>query len=136
MNPSRALLACFFAANLAAQASPESLRTASERLKAEAIRTQGAYADLAWLCDRIGHRLAGSPQLDQAIAWAQERLKAAGLANVHAEPVLVPHWVRGKESAQLLLPATRPLNILGLGGSVGTPEGGLTADVVVVGFLR
>ena len=133
MNPSRALLACFFAANLAAQASPESLRTASERLKAEAIRTQGAYADLAWLCDRIGHRLAGSPQLDQAIAWAQERLKAAGLANVHAEPVLVPHWVRGKESAQLLLPATRPLNILGLGGSVGTREGGLTADVVVVG---
>lgn len=133
MNPSRCLLLCLAAATLAAQTSPEALRPASERLRAEAFRTHGAYADLAWLCDRIGHRLAGSPQLDQAIAWAQTRLKAAGLVNVHAEPVMVPHWVRGEESAELLLPAPHRLNILGLGGSVGTPPGGLEADVVVVG---
>ena len=133
MNPSRCLLSLLTAATLAAQTSPEALHPASERLRAEAFRTHGAYEDLAWLCDRIGHRLAGSPQLDQAIAWAQTRMKAAGLVNVHAEPVMVPHWVRGKESAELLLPAPHRLNILGLGGSVGTPEGGLTADVVVVG---
>jgi len=133
MKPSRCLLACFLAASLGAQSSPEALRAASERLKAEASRTNGAYEDLAWLCDRIGHRLSGSPQLDQAIVWAQARLKVAGLAKVHAEPVMVPHWVRGRESAQLLLPAPHSLHILGLGGSVGTPEGGLTADVVVVG---
>ncbi|WP_243320347.1 M20/M25/M40 family metallo-hydrolase [Geothrix sp. SG200] len=105
----------------------------AERLRAEAFRTHGAYADLAWLCDRIGNRLSGSPQLDQAIDWAQGRLKAAGLVNVHAEKVMVPHWVRGKESAELLLPTPQRVNLLGLGGSVGTPEGGLTADVVVVG---
>lgn len=133
MNPSRCLLSLLTAATLAAQTSPEALHPASERLRAEAFRTHGAYEDLAWLCDRIGHRLAGSPQLDQAIAWAQTRMKAAGLVNVHAEPVMVPHWVRGKESAELLLPAPHRLNILGLGGSVGTPQGGLTADVVVVG---
>lgn len=133
MNPSRCLLSLLTAATLAAQTPPEALHPASERLRAEAFRTHGAYEDLAWLCDRIGHRLAGSPQLDQAIAWAQTRMKAAGLVNVHAEPVMVPHWVRGKESAELLLPAPHRLNILGLGGSVGTPEGGLTADVVVVG---
>ncbi|HLP31036.1 MAG TPA: PA domain-containing protein, partial [Geothrix sp.] len=139
MNP-RHLLACLAAclvpclatANLAAQTSlpPAS---AAERLQKEAFRTHGAYDDLAWLCDRIGPRLSGSPQLDQAIAWAQARLKAAGLENVHAEPVMVPHWVRGREAAELLLPTPHRLNILGLGGSVGTPEGGLTADVVVVG---
>ena len=133
MNPSRYLLACFLAASLGAQTSQESLRAAPERLKAEASRTNGAYADLGWLCDRIGHRLSGSAQLDQAIEWAQARLQAAGLANVHPEPVMVPHWVRGRESADLLLPAPHHLHILGLGGSVGTPEGGLTADVVVVG---
>jgi carboxypeptidase Q len=105
----------------------------AERLRAEAFRTHGAYADLAWLCDRIGPRLSGSPQLDQAIAWAQARMKAAGLVNVHAEPVMVPHWVRGQEAAELLLPTPHRLNILGLGGSVGTPAAGLTADVVVVG---
>ncbi len=133
MNPTQPLLACLLAAQLGAQTSPEALRTASERLRTEAFRTHGAYEDLAWLCDRVGNRLSGSPQLDQAIAWAQARLKAAGLVNVHAEPVLVPHWVRGRESAELLLPTPTRLNILGLGGSVGTPEGGLTADVAVVG---
>jgi carboxypeptidase Q len=60
-------------------------------------------------------------------------MKAAGLVNVHTEPAMVPHWVRGHEAAELLLPTAHRLNILGLGGSVGTPEGGLTADVVVVG---
>ncbi|NWJ42249.1 MAG: M20/M25/M40 family metallo-hydrolase [Geothrix sp.] len=133
MNLLRCLLPCLIVAQLGAQAPTQDLRPASERLRAEAFRTHGAYEDLAWLCDRIGPRLSGSPQLDQAIAWAQARLKAAGLANVHAEPVMVPHWVRGQESAELLLPNPTRLNILGLGGSVGTPEGGLTADVVVVG---
>jgi len=46
---------------------------------------------------------------------------------------MVPRWVRGRESAELLLPTPHRINLLGLGGSVGTPEGGLTADVVVVG---
>ena len=133
MNPIRSLLPCLAALALGAQSSPEALPAPSERLRAEAFRTHGAYTDLAWLCDRIGPRLSGSPQLDQAIAWAQARLKAAGLVNVHAEPVLVPHWVRGHEAAELLLPTAHRLNILGLGGSVGTPAGGLTADVAVVG---
>jgi carboxypeptidase Q len=133
MNLSRHLLACCVAATLSAQTPPDSLRSISVQLKAEAFRTHGAYEDLAWLCDRIGHRLAGSPQLDQAIAWAQARLQAAGLTNVHAEPVQVPHWVRGRESAELLLPSPHRVNLLGLGGSVGTPDGGISADVVVVG---
>ena len=133
MNPTRCLLLCLAAMTLGATTPPESLRATSDRLRAEAFRTHGAYEDLAWLCDHIGHRLSGSPQLDQAIAWAQDRMKAAGLSNVHVEPVLVPHWVRGLERAEMLAPLPQPLNILGLGGSVGTPEGGLTADVVVVG---
>src|SRR5512133_572854 len=132
MNPSRLLLLSLVAATLGAQPAPASPHATAERLRAEAFRTHGAYEDLAWLCDRIGNRLSGSPQLDQAIEWAQVRLKAAGLTNVHAEPAMVPHWVRGHESAELLLPTPQRVNLLGLGGSVGTPEGGLTADVVVV----
>ena len=135
MKSSRLLLFCLVAAALGAQPAPEPLRATAERLRVEAFRTHGAYADLTWLCDRIGNRLSGSPQLDQAIEWAQVRLKAAGLANVHAEPAMVPHWVRGHESAELLLPTPQRVNLLGLGGSVGTPEGGLTADVAAVGSL-
>ena len=132
MRPTPFLLSCLAALSLGAQTPPEAPSAAAERFRTEAFRTRGAYGDLAWLCDRIGHRLSGSPQLEQAIAWAQGRMKEAGLVNVHAEPAMVPHWVRGLESAELILPTHQRVNLLGLGGSVGTPPGGLTAEVVVV----
>ena len=44
----------------------------------------------------------------------------------------VPHWVRGAESARMLAPLDKPLHMLGLGMSVGTPSGGITAGVVAV----
>ncbi len=56
-----------------------------------------------------------------------------GLDNVRGEPVMVPRWVRGAESAELVEPRRRALPMSGLGGSVGTPAGGIEADVVVVG---
>jgi carboxypeptidase Q len=136
MNLRGLLLSCLFGVSLSAGAGPEPLSGMAERFRTEATRTNGAYQDLAWLCDRIGHRLAGSAQLDQAIEWAQQRLKTAGLTNVHAEPVMVPHWVRGRESAELLLPTRHPVRILGLGNSVGTPPGGITAEVAVVGSFE
>ena len=45
---------------------------------------------------------------------------------------MVPHWVRGTEEAALVTPVARPLRVLGLGGSVSTPKGGITAQVVVM----
>lgn len=105
---------------------------ASRRLAEASQASDVAYQRLAWLCDRIGHRLAGSPQLDQAIAWAAATLKADGF-QVRLEKVKVPRWVRGAESAELLVPSRQRLHVLGLGGTVPTPKGGLTAEVVVVG---
>lgn len=87
---------------------------------------------LAFLCDRIGNRLSGSPGLEKAVAWAAAQMKADGLTNVVTPRVKVPHWVRGSESASLLEPVNRPLTILGLGGSVATPKKGITAQVVPV----
>ena len=59
-------------------------------------------------------------------------LKRDGFVNVHAEPVMVPHWVRGVETAELTAPRRVRLSILGLGGSVGTPARGVHAPVLVV----
>jgi carboxypeptidase Q len=52
--------------------------------------------------------------------------------DVVREPVMVPHWVRGAETAELTAPLSLPLHVLGLGGTVGTPKAGITAPVIVI----
>jgi carboxypeptidase Q len=111
----------------------ERYRLDAARIIGEATLSNHAYEVLGYLCDNIGHRLSGSPELDRAIVWAQEQMRRDGLANVRAEAVKVPAWVRGHEEAEVLAPTRHHLNILGLGNSVGTPPGGITAEVVVVG---
>ncbi len=88
-------------------------------------------ADLVRLSDDIGHRLAGSAQLDEAVGWGSDRMRGYGL-EVRVEPVVVPVWIRGDERATLTSPDPRPLAMLGLGHSVGTPAGGVEAEVVAV----
>ncbi len=96
-----------------------------------AIADNEAMDKMEALCLGIGHRLSGSPQLEKAISWAVDAMKADGQQHVHAEPVMVPRWVRGQESATMIAPRKEPLAMLGLGGSVGTSEKGITAKVVV-----
>ena len=98
----------------------------------EATRSQFAWNRLAALTDTVGHRLSGSPQLDRAIAWAVTEMKRDGLENVHTEKVMVPKWVRGAESAEIVMPSHHSIAMLGLGGSVGTPKEGIEAPVVIV----
>jgi len=119
---------------LAQTTSPlaEQYRESSSKLIAAALVDQDAMEKLSYLCDRIGNRLSGSQALDRAVAWAAAQMKADGLSNVVTPRVKVPHWVRGNESASLLEPVNRPLTILGLGGSIGTPKKGITAEVVPV----
>ncbi|MCH8166102.1 MAG: M20/M25/M40 family metallo-hydrolase [Planctomycetes bacterium] len=107
-------------------------RESADRILQAALAGNEAYSKLQELCDGIGHRLSGSPQLDQAIQWAAKTLRADGQENVHIEEVMVPRWVRGAESLVMIEPREAPLPMLGLGGSVGTPPQGITAEVVVV----
>lgn len=90
------------------------------------------YNRLAKFVDTFGPRLAGSQNLENSIDYMLKVLKADGLENVHGEDVTVPHWVRGKEFAKMIEPRNHTLNMLGLGGSVGTPQEGITAEVIVV----
>ncbi len=107
-------------------------RATANRLIDAALADTDGYNKLAYLCDRIGNRLSGSESLNRAVKWSQETMQRDGLSNVRLIPVKVPHWVRGAESARLIAPETRPLHMLGLGMSVGTPPGGITANVVAV----
>src|SRR5438270_359124 len=99
----------------------------SKKLIAAALADQEGLQRLQYLCDRIGNRVSGSESLERAIEWAAAEMKKAGLENVQTPAVKVPHWVRGKESAFLVEPVQKPLTMIGLGMSVGTPAEGITA---------
>jgi carboxypeptidase Q len=97
-----------------------------------ALRDSAAWNKLARLTDGFGHRLSGSESLEQAIDWMLAEMRAEGLENVRGEPAMVPRWIRGQESAELVAPRAMSLPMLGLGGSIGTPPDGITAEVLVV----
>lgn len=101
-----------------------------------ALADSSAYARLSELVDRFGHRFSGSRNLERAIEWMLAEMRDDGLAGVHGEDVMVPAWVRGAESADLVEPRSRRLPMLGLGGSIGTPPDGITAEVLVVGSFE
>jgi carboxypeptidase Q len=110
----------------------EQYREPAARLIGEAVSDTFAWRRLALLTDSVGHRLSGSPQLERAIEWAVEEMKRDGLENVHTELVMVPKWVRGRESAETLEPTKQPIVMLGLGGSVATAPDGVQAELLVV----
>jgi carboxypeptidase Q len=126
------LLASALPRVLAGQPNVEAQRPTAERLIDAALGDSAAYKRLARLVDTFGHRMSGSPTLERAIDWIVAEMKRDGLENVHTEPVMVTHWVRGTESAALVSPRSAPLPVLGLGRSVGTPPGGIAAPVLVV----
>lgn len=90
------------------------------------------YNRLATFVDTFGSRIAGSANLEHAIDYMLDELNSDKLDNVHGEEVNVTHWVRGTESAHMIMPRNHSIALLGLGGSVGTPPDGITAEVLVV----
>ncbi|MGE5816164.1 MAG: PA domain-containing protein, partial [Acidobacteriota bacterium] len=107
-------------------------REPAAKLIKESLSSNDAWNRLAELTDTFGPRLSGSENLERAIEWAVAEMKKDGLDNVRTEPVMVPHWVRGRESAEIVLPVRAPLVMAGLGNSIGTPADGITAELIVV----
>lgn len=125
--------------HLSAQQAPAWLnayRGPADRLIEESLSSSFAWNRLAELTDTIGNRLSGTPELDRAIQWAVAAMQRDGLENVHTEPVMIPKWVRGSESAEILQPSKHRIAMLGLGGSVATPLAGIEAEALVVRSLE
>ena len=118
-------------------AYPAKLVSELKRIQQAALESDYAYRQVAHLSNNIGPRLSGSPQAQQAIEYVAGEMKRLGL-EVQLEKVMVPHWVRGEETAALVqFPGMAPnttqkIVLTALGGSVATPANGLTAEVIVV----
>jgi len=107
-------------------------RSATERIIAEATSGRAAWNRLAEFTDMFPARLSGTDNLQKAIAWAADQMKRDGLENVRVDKVMVPHWVRGTESAEIVQPYPGQIAMAALGGSVGTPANGIEAEALVV----
>jgi hypothetical protein len=119
---------------VSAQTLKPEYQVISQKLTAAGLQEQYAYAVLRKLT-RIGPRLTGSPQAAAAVELAYREMADLGLDGVHLEPTLVGRWVRGDVEQGRIVSAelgTIPLSICALGGSVSTPEDGLSAPVLEV----
>ena len=102
-----------------------------------ALSSDYAWRQLAHLTENIGPRPAGSPQAQAASEYVAAEMRKLGL-DVHLEPAMVSHWVRGEEKAELVefpgqsSQTTQRIVLTTLSGSSATPADGLTAEVVVV----
>lgn len=129
--------ACFLASALLLPAQTPASSPGEQVVKSifdEALSNGQAYAYLEDLVNRHPGRLAGSKSLEGAVEWGKTVLTELGVDRVYTQDVMVPHWERGeKESVHLLTPeGAKPLAALALGGSVATPAGGVTAEVIEV----
>ncbi|HEV1994102.1 MAG TPA: M20/M25/M40 family metallo-hydrolase, partial [Candidatus Acidoferrum sp.] len=86
-----------------------------EQVKADQANLK---TNLQYLADRIGPRLTGSPQLDQASHWTMERFKEMGLSNVHLEPWTIANsWTRGPATGRIVSPVETALTVAAAGWS-------------------
>ncbi|XP_064486043.1 carboxypeptidase Q-like [Ornithodoros turicata] len=90
------------------------------------------FQEMAKFADRFDNRMVGTPDLERSIDYLLERFKLDRYQDVHTEDVQAVRWQRKRELAQLVKPERKDLHIFGLGGSVATPPGGLTAPLIVV----
>jgi hypothetical protein len=107
----------------------------ADRIRRAGLADEKAY-DLLSRITAVGPRLTGSPEAGAAVDLTQKMMEGMGFDNVHLEPITVNRWVRGaKEEAKIIgpeEPGAIALSVTALGGSVGTPESGITAPVVEV----
>lgn len=95
--------------------------------------------DLRILVGEIGGRPTGSGAMEQAVDWAVERLRAAGLDEVRTEPFTVARaWLPGEESAAVLVEQGESvrrerLRVAAMPYSASTAAEGLAAPVADVG---
>jgi hypothetical protein len=137
-GPAVALMLCtgLFIGVAGAETVPTAFESQLIELRNQGLESRGSYEILRSLTTEVGHRFAGTAGDRAAVEWAVRTMREIGLQNVRTEPVQVPRWVRGEERGEILAPFPQPMHLTALGGSVGTAEKGLEAEVLMVSSLE
>ncbi|MGB2907667.1 MAG: M20/M25/M40 family metallo-hydrolase [Candidatus Aminicenantaceae bacterium] len=106
----------------------------ADQLLAAGLREQYTYALLQCITS-TGPRLAGSKGAAAAVELTRRIMQDLGFDAVHLEPTQVPHWERGPEAFAQMISSkagSSPLSVAAIGGSIGTPEAGISGNVLEV----
>lgn len=115
---------------------PAGVAREAARLRDAALLGTDAWELTRDLVYAAGPRFAGSEGDGRAIEWSLATLESLGFSSVRVEPVRVPRWVRGEERGEVVAPVRHAVVLAALGGSVGTSDAGLEAEVVMVDSLE
>jgi len=116
--------------------SPPADTSNAARVRDATLASSKALDHITSLVDKVGPRMSGSEASPRAVAWAVAKMKELGFSNVHTEPVKESHWVRGIETGEVVSPSSHQIALTALGGTVGTSERGVSAEVVEVESLE
>lgn len=114
----------------AIEAVVENIDPNVKKLIDSSLKSTHAYDITRSLTTEIGPRLAGSEAEARARKWAEEKFLDLGFSNVKTEAFVIDAWERGIESAAIVSPYPQQLFVTSLGGSVATPDAGISAPVV------
>ena len=119
-----------------AETKPDAVAEMDEKIIAQVKEDEPHLkADLTYLTARIGPRLTGSLQLDQASHWTQQQFRSLGYSDAHLEPWTIANsWSRGEEwgaSGSILSPAVHGLTLAAAGWSPST-NGTVRGPIVAV----
>jgi len=98
-------------------------------LKNTTLNSDLSYELVESLTTEVGPRMMGTPGDAKSIVWAVDKMKSLGFDKVWTEEVTSTQWFRGEAKARITSPYPHNIVAIALGGSVGTGEQGVTAQV-------
>jgi len=111
-----------------------------KRFYNESLTTSPIYDNLRFLSKQIGHRLSGSTGAAASVEFTRQLMLNYGFDTVFLQPVMVPHWERGRAETARIVRSTRFANkemrVTALGNSIGSGPNGVLGKVVEVQSLE
>ncbi len=108
------------------------VKAVTQAILEEIDKRSELMANIEYLCDMIGPRLTGSPNLTKANQWTRDKFKQYGLSNSHLEPWIIDRaWTRGEAKGRVVVPVEQRILLESAGWSPST-EGPKRGSIVHV----
>ncbi len=102
------------------QVDPQ-IKKDTDKIIAEIDKHSKLMENIEYLCDMIGPRLTGSPQLKKANEWTRDKFKEYGLSNAHLEGWKIERsWTRGEARGRIIAPVEHRILLESAGWAPGT----------------